>query len=60
MKSKQTLLNVLAAVITFEYIGVTAACAMHPSWGALVMNIACAVVCVVTVHSAHFYKYRTR
>lgn len=59
MKSKQILLNVLAAVVVFEYIGVTVACVMHPSWGALVMNIACAVACVVTVHSAYFYKYRT-
>jgi hypothetical protein len=58
MKSKQTLLNVLAAVITFEYIGITVACVMYPSWKALIMNIACAITCVITVHSAYFYKYK--
>ena len=58
MKSKQTLLNVLAAVIAFEYIGVTVACIMHPSWGALVINIVTAIVFVAVFTKAYFYKYK--
>lgn len=58
MKSKQILLNVLAAAIMFEYIGVTVACVMHPSWGALVINIAWATAFVVVFNKAYFYKYK--
>jgi hypothetical protein len=60
MKLKQTMLDVIAIIITFEYAGVTAMCVMHPSWAALIVNIVCAIACVMVVHQAYFYKYRPR
>jgi hypothetical protein len=57
MKLKQVLLNMLAIVIAFEYIGISVLCIMYPSWSGLILNIMSAVVVVITFNKAYFYKY---
>jgi len=57
MKSKQILLNVLAAVIAFEFIGISILCIKYPNWSGLILNIMSAVVVVITFNKAYFYKY---
>lgn len=60
MKLKQRILNIAAFIITLEYLGVTVMCAAHPSWGALILTIISAIACVIIIHQAYFYKYRSR
>ena len=58
MKSKQILLNVLAVVMAFEYIGISVLCIMDPSWGGLFLSVMSAIAFVVVFDRAYFYKYR--
>ena len=58
MKSKQILLNVLAVVMAFEYIGVNMACVVDPSWGGLFLSVMSAMAFVVVFDKAYFYKYK--
>jgi len=58
MKSKQILLNILAAVIAFEFIGISILCIKHPSWAGIVIITVSAIACVMTFNKAYFYKYK--
>jgi len=58
MKSKQILLNVLAVIMTFEYIGSNILVIMYPSWGGLVLSIMSAIAFIMVFNKAHFYKYK--
>jgi uncharacterized membrane protein len=60
MKAKQILLNVLAVVMAFEFIGISMLCMKHPSWGGLWFVIVSAMVFVMVFNKAHFYKYQSR
>jgi hypothetical protein len=57
MKSKQILLNVLAAVIAFEFIGISILCIKYPNWGGLVVINVSAIAFVIAFNKAFFYKY---
>jgi len=57
MKSKQILLNVLAVVMTFEYIGSNILAIMYPSWAGLVIGVMSAIAFIMVFNKAHFYKY---
>ena len=58
MKSKQILLNVLAVVMTFEYVGSNILAIMYPSWAGLVIGIMSAIAFIMVFNKAHFYKYK--
>jgi hypothetical protein len=60
MKSKQILLNILAVVMAFEFIGISMLCIKYPSWGGLVVITVSAIAFVMTFNKAHFYKYQSR
>lgn len=60
MKLKQILLNVLAIVMTFEFIGISILCIKHPSWAGIVIITVSAIACVMTFNKAYFYKYEYR
>jgi hypothetical protein len=58
MKAKQILLNMLAVVMAFEFIGISVLCIKYPSWGGLVVITASAIAFVMVFNKAHFYKYK--
>jgi short-subunit dehydrogenase len=57
MKLKQILLNVLAVIMAFEYIGSNILAIMYPSWAGLVVGIMSAIAFIMVFNKAHFYKY---
>ena len=57
MKLKQILLNMLAVIMAFEFIGISVLCIKYPSWGGLWFVIVSAIVFVMAFNKAHFYKY---
>jgi short-subunit dehydrogenase len=58
MKLKQILLNVLAVVMTFEYVGSNILAIMYPSWAGLVIGVMSAIAFIMVFNKAHFYKYK--
>lgn len=60
MKSKQILLNILTAIMAFEFIGISMLCIKYPSWGGLVVITVSAIAFVMVFNKAHFYKYQSR
>ena len=60
MKSKQILLNILAVVMAFEFIGISMLCIKYPNWGGLVIITVSAIAFVMAFNKAHFYKYQSR
>ena len=58
MKSKQILLNVLAVIMAFEFIGISVLCIKHQSLGSLVVFIISAIAFVIVFNKAYFYKYK--
>jgi len=57
MKLKQVLLNMLAIVMAFEFIGTSILCIKYPSWGGLVVITVSAIAFVIAFNKAFFYKY---
>lgn len=58
MKPKQILLNVLAVIMAFEYIGSNILALRNPSWGGLVLGVISAIAFVIVFNKAYFYKYK--
>ena len=58
MKLMQILLNVLAVVMAFEFIGTSILCIKYPSWGGIVVITLSAIAFIVAFNKAYFYKYR--
>jgi len=58
MKLKQTLLNILTAIMAFEYIGSNILAIMYPSWAGLVVGVMSAIAFIMVFNKAHFYKYK--
>ena len=57
MKLKQVLLNMLAIVMAFEFIGTSILCIKYPNWGGLVVITVSAIAFVIAFNKAFFYKY---
>jgi len=57
MKLKQVLLNMLAIIMAFEFIGISILCIKYPNWGGLVVITVSAIAFVIAFNKAFFYKY---
>lgn len=57
MKLKQVLLNMLAVIMAFEFIGISMLCIKYPNWGGIVVITVSAIAFVMAFNKAHFYKY---
>ena len=57
MKLKQVLLNILAIIMAFEFIGTSILCIKYPNWGGLVVITVSAIAFVIAFNKAFFYKY---
>ena len=58
MKLKQVLLNMLAVIMAFEFIGISMLCIKYPNWGGIVVITVSAIAFVVAFNKAHFYMYK--